>query len=123
MIVGVLTIMFVQSAFAQTVSTKSRQKLFKSQVSVLDKRAATQYSDSVRLKPPSIVTPTKWDNKAYTGAYRGQYLELARDAARKHRVPESLFLRLVQQESNWNPTALSHKGAEVVGKEDLNILE
>ena len=26
-------------------------------------------------------------------------------------MPEDLFLRLVQQESGWNPTAKSHKGA------------
>jgi soluble lytic murein transglycosylase-like protein len=26
-------------------------------------------------------------------------------------VPEELFLRLVQQESGWNPGAVSHKGA------------
>lgn len=36
---------------------------------------------------------------------------MARAAARKHGVPEDLFLRLVQQESNWNPKAKSHKGA------------
>ena len=36
---------------------------------------------------------------------------MARDAARKHNVPEDLFARLVQQESAWNPTAKSHKGA------------
>lgn len=36
---------------------------------------------------------------------------MAREAARRHNVPEDLFLRLVQQESNWNPKAKSHKGA------------
>ena len=30
---------------------------------------------------------------------------------RKYGVPEDLFKRLVQQESNWNPKARSHKGA------------
>ena len=39
------------------------------------------------------------------------YLPMARDAARRHGVPEDLFLRLVQQESGWNPAARSHKGA------------
>ena len=36
---------------------------------------------------------------------------MARAAARRHGVPEDLFLRLVQQESGWNDKALSHKGA------------
>ncbi|MGD9293259.1 MAG: lytic transglycosylase domain-containing protein [Roseobacter sp.] len=98
-------------AHAQTVSSKSRSKLFKSQISVLDNRAASQYRNSVRLKPPSVITPGKWNIPQYSGAYRGEYLDMARDAAQKHNVPENLFLRLVQQESGWNPTARSHKGA------------
>lgn len=101
-----------QEAQAQTLSTKSRNNLFKSQTSVLDNRAASQYNASVRLLPDSINTPTKWgDTQTYTGTYRGEFLNLARDAARKHSVPEDLFLRLVQQESGWRPNALSHKGA------------
>ena len=47
----------------------------------------------------------------YVGAYRGENLEMARQAARRHGIPEDLFLRLIQQESNWYPTAKSHKGA------------
>ncbi|GIT85899.1 MULTISPECIES: lytic transglycosylase domain-containing protein [Roseobacter] len=101
----------VQVAQAQTVSTKNRSKLFDSQTSVLDSRAAGQYKNSVRLQPPSVITPSKWNLPQYTGAYRGEFLEMARSAARKHRIPEDLFLRLVQQESGWNPTAKSHKGA------------
>lgn len=31
--------------------------------------------------------------------------------ARKYGIPEALFLRLVNQESRWNPNARSHKGA------------
>ncbi|WP_262386505.1 lytic transglycosylase domain-containing protein [Roseobacter fucihabitans] len=96
---------------AQTVSSKNRAKLFSSQKRVLDTRAAGQYNNSVRLKPPTVYTPSKWGNPAYEGAYRGEFLEMAKRAARKHGVPENLFLRLVQQESNWNPSAKSHKGA------------
>jgi len=47
----------------------------------------------------------------YAITYRGPYLKLAKDAARRHRIPEDLFLRLVQQESGWNAKARSHKGA------------
>lgn len=96
---------------AQTVSTKSRSKLFKSQTSVLDNRAASQYNNSVRLQPPSVITPSKWNTRAFQGEYDGPYLQMAREAARRHRVPEDLFLRLVQQESGWNSKAVSHKGA------------
>ena len=94
-----------------SVSSKSRAHLFKSQTRVLDTRATSQYNNSVRLKPPSVVTPTKFASPAYTGKYRGEYLHAARRAARQHGVPEDLFLRLVQQESGWNARARSHKGA------------
>ncbi len=95
-------------ASAQTLSSKSRKDIFLKQAKVLDSRSATQYRGSERLKPKSAQGKF---NKRYTGKYRGQYLALARDAARKHSIPEDLFLRLVQQESGWNPTAKSHKGA------------
>ncbi|MEM7724704.1 MAG: lytic transglycosylase domain-containing protein, partial [Pseudomonadota bacterium] len=39
------------------------------------------------------------------------YLEVARAAARRHNIPEDLFLRLVTQESAWNPRAISSAGA------------
>lgn len=96
---------------AQTHSSKSRSKLFQSQISVLDNRAASQYRNSVRLKPPSVITPSKWNIPRYNGRYRGEYLQMAREAAWKHDIPVDLFLRLVQQESGWNPRAESHKGA------------
>lgn len=99
------------AAQAQVFSSKSRAKLFGSQTKVLDTRAASQYANSVRLQPPSVVTPSKWNMPQYDGRYRGEYLIMAKEAARKYNIPEDLFLRLVQQESNWNPSAKSHKGA------------
>lgn len=114
-LVGALSLSF---AFAQTASAtdiiggKSRNSLFKSQLNVLDDRASEQYNSSVRLQPPKVVTPTKWGSTLpYKGKYRGVYLDMARDAAAKHNIPVDLFLRLVQQESGWNPNALSHAGA------------
>lgn len=110
---AIIAAFMAEAGAAQTLSSKSRSSLFKSQTKVLDSRAATQYSNSVRLQPPKVVTPTKWDTETrkYRGKYRGPYLNLARDAARRHGVPEDLFLRLVQQESGWNAKARSHKGA------------
>jgi soluble lytic murein transglycosylase-like protein len=100
-------------AEADVLSSKSRNTLFRSQTKVLDTRAAEQYKSSVRLQPQTIRTPTIWGDevKSYSGRYNGPYLQMARDAARRHGVPEDLFLRLVNQESRFNPKARSHKGA------------
>jgi soluble lytic murein transglycosylase-like protein len=97
-------------AAADSVSSMSRGSLFQSQLSVLDGRAAQQYSNSVRLQPPTVQIPGG-DSPSYNGRYNGPYLSLARAAARRHNIPEDLFLRLVQQESGWNPNARSNKGA------------
>lgn len=96
---------------ADIFSTKSRKQLFTSQTRVLDTRASTQYAGSVRLQPQTIYAPGAGGIPQYNGKYRGQYLNMAREAARRHGIPEDLFLRLVQQESGWNPRARSHKGA------------
>ena len=101
-------------ALADRVSSSSAPGLFASQLSVLDGRAASQYSGSGRLQPPRAEVPQQLvvaAAPAYRGRYTGPYLTLARDAARKHRIPEDLFLRLVQQESGWNARAVSKVGA------------
>jgi soluble lytic murein transglycosylase-like protein len=103
---------------AEVLSSKSRSVLFSSKTKVLDSRAAEQYKSSIRLQPPKVVTPTKWGDAGgdgtvpkYRGRYSGVYAGMARNAARRHGIPEDLFLRLVQQESNFNPRAISTKGA------------
>ncbi len=86
-----------------------RLNRFNDQLQLLDTRGATQYEFSARLQPD------REDDSAaiprYTGTYSGPWLEVARSAARRHQVPEELFLRLVTQESGWNPQALSSAGA------------
>ncbi len=100
------------AAAQQTAPTsQSRLKLFKNQTSVLDGRAAAQYANSVRLRPERKIASPGGPTRNYVGAYRGPYLQMARAAARQNGIPEDLFLRLVQQESGWNPSAVSHKGA------------
>lgn len=92
-------------------SGTSRSAIFKSQSRLLDGRLAKQYSASARLTPKGKTAGGVEAVPAFRGSYRGEYLEVAKTAARKHGVPEDLFLRLVQQESGWNPRAVSQKGA------------
>lgn len=61
-------------------------------------------------RPSRIAETDDWAIPRYYGT-NGQFQELARAAARKHGVPEDLFLRLVRQESNFHPAAVSSKGA------------
>jgi soluble lytic murein transglycosylase-like protein len=92
-------------------STKSRLAIFESQGDLIDRKLSKQYSGSVKLTPKGKKGETDEAVPAFRGSYRGEYLEVAKAAARKHGVPEDLFLRLVQQESGWNPGAVSVKGA------------
>lgn len=81
-------------------------------LALLDGRAAQQYDFSERLKPD--YKPAKAGTETvpkYSGKYSGEYLTLAKAAARKYDIPEDLFLRLVQQESGFNQGAVSPKGA------------
>lgn len=96
-----------------TGSSKSRLALFDSQSRLIDEKLSKQYSGSIKLTPKYKKGEGALDEATprYTGSYKGEYLEVAKAAARDHGVPEDLFLRLVQQESGWNPGAVSHKGA------------
>ncbi|MCV6596100.1 MAG: lytic transglycosylase domain-containing protein [Mangrovicoccus sp.] len=95
-------------------ASQERERIFLKQTDFLDRRGASQYSYSSRLQPDS-----KFDGKLFLPGqsstlvvkYRGQYLDMAKQAARRHGVPEELFVRLVQQESAWNAKAKSPKGA------------
>lgn len=92
-------------------SNKSRAAMFKSQTRLLDTRLAKQYSGAARLKPDADKKVIEASVPQFRGSYKGAYLAVAQAAARKHGIPEDLFLRLVQQESGWNPSARSQKGA------------
>src|SRR5688572_20308640 len=47
------------------------------------------------------------------------YRPLARRMARKHGIPENLFLALIKQESGWNPNARS--GANALGLVQIHM--
>lgn len=96
-----------------TGSSKSRLAIFESQADLIDKKLSKQYSGSVKYTPKFKKGEEVAEEAVpgYRGSYKGEYLEVAKAAARKHGVPEDLFLRLVQQESGWNAVAVSVKGA------------
>lgn len=94
-------------------SAKNRAMLFQNQTRLLDTRGAQQYENSVRYQPNFDAASRTVTGAVprYAGKYKGEYLEVAKAAARRHGIPEDLFLRLVQQESGWNHGAVSPKGA------------
>jgi len=85
---------------------QSRQDAWRNQTRLIDTRLATQYSTAAVPETTRTVRVP-----GYQGSYRGEYLEMARAAARRYNIPEDLFLRLVHQESRWNPNAVSRAGA------------
>jgi soluble lytic murein transglycosylase-like protein len=96
---------------------KNRASIFKSQSALLDGKLADQYSGSVKLTPDyksgkiAVAEEVSEAVPKFRGNYKGKYLTVAKELARKHGIPEDLFLRLVQRESGWNPGARSNKGA------------
>jgi soluble lytic murein transglycosylase-like protein len=80
------------------------------QTRLMETRLSRQYSASQRHLP-NLPQPVDARAPRYSGSNSGPYLEMARIAARRHNVPEDLFLRLVHQESRWNSAAVSSKGA------------
>ncbi len=97
-----------------SADAKARKKLFDRQSAILDKRRAQRTTAPVPLGPAEVFIPGVPSSEPivkYTGAHRSRFEGAARQAARRYNVPEDLFLRLVTQESAWNPSALSHKGA------------
>ena len=104
--VSLLTLACALSSVAEGRAETAAER-FAARTRLLDDRAAAQYSHAERLKPKGLDRPLP----RYTGRYSGPYLSMARAAARAHAVPEDLFLRLIQQESGFDPAAVSVKGA------------
>lgn len=96
------------SANSSNIS-KSRLKQFSQQAETLDRMGAQRYNSAARYRPNAVMSSR--GIPAYTGSISGPYVAMAKRAARRHGIPEDLFLRLVKQESGFNPRAVSHKGA------------
>ncbi|MEM8555361.1 MAG: lytic transglycosylase domain-containing protein [Pseudomonadota bacterium] len=108
-----VTVMVVTGSASAQMTQADRDRLFRDQTSVLDRRGATQYAHSNRFVPETawhglLALPPASERKA---ELRRAYMPLALRAARQHGIPDGLFLRLVEQESAWQPRAESHKGA------------
>lgn len=79
----------------------------------------SDYRELIRAPVPGALkgqprTPRLATEPGSIPTYRGsngEYQEMARAAARRHAIPEDLFLRLVHTESKFRPTAKSSKGA------------
>lgn len=93
---------------------------FDARLEVLDDRARDKDGFRVDLDGPRVITPTKFghlegmvarDGSDISGLDAGPWRDAARAAARRHDIPEILFLKLVKAESNFDPDARSHKGA------------
>lgn len=109
-VIAVMAVPALAEGLRFGVPGATRGEMFRSQAALLDGRLSDQFAQSARLLPKSAAVAAT-TIPAYTGRYRGEYLALARAAAARHRIPEDLFLRLVQRESGWNPAAVSTKGA------------
>lgn len=97
-------------AFADIFKSKtSRSRISGSHTKLIDSRLSKQYSGSNRLL--STISNQSEIIPKYTGNYKGVYKPIAEAAARKFDIPVDLFNRLVQQESNWKPKAISKAGA------------
>ena len=107
----VLLLSVCSVAKAEIGASKTRRALFADQFKMLDSRLPPAKSSGFGLNRPRIIVPPKFELHSYRGNYRGPFLSLARAAAQRHGIPEGLFLRLVEQESGWNPSVKSHKGA------------
>jgi hypothetical protein len=65
-IVVTMVLSFVgEDALADAFSSRNRKLLFSSQTKILNNRSLKQYSNSVRLKPANVTTPSKCPDETY----------------------------------------------------------
>lgn len=89
--------------------SSTRSAAYSSKFDVLDKR--TQKGFDVSLDSDPVYIPGLPEDEFFTPNADDQYVKIAKVMAQKHGIPVDLFMRLIAQESGWNPKAVSHKGA------------
>jgi soluble lytic murein transglycosylase-like protein len=63
----------------------------------------------IKEKPAGIKSDGKYVKKKNTGS--SEFHNIAEEKAKKHNVDPKLVKAVISAESNWNPKAVSHKGA------------
>lgn len=90
--------------------TNTRFAIYQKQIEVLERRGVLKAV--AKPKQVALVQDVTVSTKGRLGGrHMDTFLASAKDAARRHKVPENLFLRLIQQESAWNKNARSPVGA------------
>ncbi|MFS4438856.1 lytic transglycosylase domain-containing protein [Paracoccaceae bacterium GXU_MW_L88] len=74
-------------------------------------RLATQYNSKRAELVPGATNTMTVPPAVIRGGSNNAYVQMARASAQRYGIPESIFLRLVQAESAFNPRARSHVGA------------
>lgn len=94
-------------------ASQNRIGLLKSQMAVIDQREAARFSARIAIEANPVIIPgTPAARRAAAAGVQSPYLREAQIAAMRAGVPETIFIRLVTQESGWNPDAVSPKGAQ-----------
>ena len=83
---------------------------------LLDERGAGSLASAQEQLPLSVKKATGLPSVQYSGDYSGPYLDLAYQTAALYKLPRGLFARMIDQESGWNPNAVSPKGAIGLGQ-------
>ena len=102
-------------ALAAGAGAAAAGELSPEQLRILDERAARALAGKVPITIPPIIVPGSPEAEALASTATrpgiSPWQAPARAAARRHGVPEGLFLRLVAVESGWNASARSPRGA------------